>query len=167
MKILGIDPGTATTGWAIIDKPSAISDKLEVIACDCILTEAKKSLDIRLEEIFDGLQYIIKKYKPDEVAIEELFFAKNAKTAIAVGHARGVMMLAAAKLKIPVFEYTPLQVKQAVVGYGRAQKCQVQAMLKCILKTKDIPKQDDTADAIAIAVCHANTKKFEARNTKS
>ena len=102
------------------------------------------------------------------MAVEELFFAKNAKTAIAVGHARGVIMLAAAKLKIPVYEYTPLQVKQAVVGYGRADKNQVQQMLKHHLKTKCIPKQDDTADAIAIAICHANSHsaKFKMQSAK-
>lgn len=164
MRILGIDPGTATTGWAIVE-----SDKCQVTSvknCDCILTEAKKSLDKRLVEIFDQLQKIIKKYRPDAMAIEELFFAKNTKTAISVGHARGVIMLVAAKLKIPVYEYTPLQVKQAVVGYGRADKNQVQQMLKHHLKTKHIPKQDDTADAIAVAITHIQTKKFQTLSSK-
>jgi len=158
MKVLGIDPGTATTGWGIIDAKDRSNNV--IVACGCIKTPANKPLDERLEEIFSNIQTILKKYKPDVMAIEELFFAKNAKTAIQVGHARGVAMLAASKLKIPVYEYTPLQVKQAVVGYGRAAKGQVQAMLKVLLKESDIPKQDDTADALAVAITHAQTRRY-------
>jgi len=158
MRVLGIDPGTATTGWAVVFAEDRSHSS--VLSCGCVKTEPIKSLDKRLLEIYDGIQTIIKKYKPDVMVIEELFFAKNTKTAIAVGHARGVAMLAASKEKIPVYEYTPLQVKQAVVGYGRAEKGQVQEMLKCLLKTQDIPTQDDTADAIAVALTHIHTKRY-------
>ena len=111
----------------------------------------------RLKAIYDDMSYIIEKYRPDEVAIEELFFNTNVKTAINVGQARGVLILSAANKGIPVYEYTPLQVKQAVVGYGRAEKAQVQYMVKAILSLCETPKPDDTADALAIAVCHAHT----------
>jgi len=160
MRVLGIDPGTATTGWGVVWAKDRATN--QIVACGCVKTEANKTLDVRLVEIYDGIQLIIKKYKPDVVVIEELFFAKNTKTAIAVGHARGVAMLAGSKMKLPVFEYTPLQVKQAVVGYGRAEKNQVQAMLKAIFKCKDIPTQDDTADALAIALTHIQTRRYRA-----
>lgn len=158
MRVLGIDPGTATLGWSIIEAQDRCTNK--IISCGCVKTEARLNLDERLAEIFSDLEKVINKYHPDVMAIEELFFAKNAKTAIMVGHARGVAMLAGAKKKIPVYEYTPLQVKQAVVGYGRAAKGQVQAMLKIMLKEKDIPTQDDTADAIAVALTHIQTKRY-------
>ena len=158
MRVLGIDPGTATTGWSIVHSKNRSENIL--VACGCIKTKAKTDMEKRLEEIYDNLQQIIKKYNPDGMAIEELFFAKNVKTAIAVGHARGTIMLAAGKKKIPVYEYTPLQVKQAVVGYGRAQKNQIQEMLKLILNSKEIPTQDDTADSIAVALTHIQTKKY-------
>ena len=158
MRVLGIDPGTATTGWSIVHSKNRSENIL--VACGCIKTKAKTDMEKRLEEIYDNLQQIIKKYNPDVMAIEELFFAKNVKTAIAVGHARGTIMLAAGKKKIPVYEYTPLQVKQAVVGYGRAQKNQIQEMLKLILNSKEIPTQDDTADSIAVALTHIQTKKY-------
>lgn len=158
MRILGIDPGTAITGWGIIELKDRSTTKL--VSCGCIKTKSDQSLDKRLVEIFDDLQKIISEYKPDVAAIEELFFAKNVKTAIAVGHGRGAAMLAVAKAKIHIYEYTPLQVKQAVVGYGRAEKAQVQEMLKLLLGTKDIPKQDDTSDALAVALTHAHTRRY-------
>lgn len=154
--ILGLDPGTATTGYGIIKEESG---KIELVDYGCIETKAGKELSVRLCEIYDELCEIIKKYKPDEIAIEELFFAANTKTAIAVGHARGVLMLGSKKTGKPVAEYTPLQVKQALSGYGRADKNQIQQMVKTFLNLKEIPKSDDAADALAIAICHANSRK--------
>jgi len=154
MIILGIDPGTATTGYGVIENEKG---KIKEIAYGCILTKSTESLETRLITIFDELTQIIKKYKPEMVAVEELFFASNAKTAISVGHARGVILLACSKAKVPVYEYTPLQIKQAVCGYGRADKQQVQKMVKALLNLEKIPKPDDAADGLAIAICHANS----------
>jgi crossover junction endodeoxyribonuclease RuvC len=114
----------------------------------------------RLNKIFEKYTLLIEKYKPDHMAIEELFFNKNVKTAIAVGQARGVHIVAAVQNKVPVYEYTPLQVKQGVVGYGRAEKNQVQEMVKMLLNLKTIPKPDDAADALAITICHAHSNRF-------
>lgn len=154
MIILGIDPGTATTGYGVIKKERGA---LEHVAYGCILTKPSLSLEARLGQIFEELNSIIKNFKPDQIAAEELFFASNAKTAISVGHARGVILLACYRAKVPVFEYTPLQVKQAVCGYGRGDKQQIQKMVKTLLDLKEIPKPDDAADGLAIAICHANT----------
>ncbi|MCL5093596.1 MAG: crossover junction endodeoxyribonuclease RuvC [Patescibacteria group bacterium] len=158
MKILGIDPGTATTGYGIIEQKG---NTLSLISFGCIKTNPKDHLAKRLEIIALELQKIIKKFKPDEAAVEELFFAANVKTAIAVGHARGVILLALAKENLKVNEYTPLEVKQALVGYGRAEKRQVQAMVKYILKLEKPINQDDTADALAVAICHASSRKIK------
>jgi crossover junction endodeoxyribonuclease RuvC len=157
MIILGIDPGTATTGYGLIEEEKG---QVTVIAYGCILTSAKKLPDERLEEISRKLTEIIKKYRPHELAVEELFFANNAKTAIAVGQARGVVLLTAKQNCCPTFEYTPLQVKNAICGYGGADKKQVQKMVQLLLKLKEIPKPDDAADALAIAICHINSRKF-------
>ncbi len=154
MKILGIDPGIAIVGFGIIEYDGV---NFRVVDYGAVTSPAHTPLPSRLKMVYDDMCYIIEKYKPDQVAIEELFFNNNAKTAIAVGQARGVLVLAAENNKIPVYEYTPLQVKQAVVGYGRAEKKQVQQMVKSILHLHEVPKPDDTADALAIAVCHAHT----------
>ena len=154
MLILGIDPGTATTGYGLIEVQGS---KLKVGACGCILTPAKQNQAKRLAHIFSELEKIIKKEKPDVVAIEKLFFINNIKTAMAVGEARGVCLLAAEKNRVPIFEYTPLQVKQSLTGYGKAEKKQIQMMVKIILKLKEIPKPDDMADALAIAITHTHT----------
>ena len=154
MIILGIDPGTATTGYGVVKNENG---NLEKISYGCILTKSSESLDIRLDIIFNDLMEIIKKFKPEMIAVEELFFASNAKTAISVGHARGVILLACAKSKTPVYEYTPLQVKQAICGYGRGEKRQIQKMVRTLLKLDEIPKPDDAADGLAIAICHANS----------
>ena len=154
MKILGIDPGIAIVGFGIIEYDGV---NFKVIDYGAVTSPAHTPVPARLKMVYDDMCYIIEKYKPDQVAIEELFFNNNAKTAITVGQARGVLVLAAENNKIPVYEYTPLQVKQAVVGYGRAQKAQVQQMVKSILHLHEVPKPDDTADALAIAVCHAHT----------
>ena len=157
MRILGIDPGTATTGWAILEQRE--KDVIP-IAYGHISTSSKDSTCQRLKEVAFDIEEIIKKYQPSEGAIEDLFFFKNIKTAMKVSQSRGAIMLTLIKAKLKVFEYTPLQVKQAVTGYGRADKKQVQLMVKNILKLKTIPTPDDTADAIAIALCHMQSRTF-------
>lgn len=154
MVILGIDPGYAIVGYGVIKYEGG---KMSVIDYGKITTEANIPLSKRLKLIYDSLTQLIETFKPDVVAVEELFFNSNVKTAIAVGHARGVIILAAANKNIKIAEYTPLQIKQAVVGYGRADKNQVQQMVKMFLKLKEVPKPDDTADALAVAICHANS----------
>ena len=155
-RILAIDPGFGRCGWAIIKK-NITKNNLELSSCDCIETSSKKELTERLKELYDSIIYIIKKYKPNELAIESLFWFKNKKTAMAVSQARGVIIIAAKNQKLDIYEYTPLQVKQAVVGYGRADKRQIQAMIKIHLGGQVVPKQDDTADAIAVGLTHLQT----------
>ena len=154
MIILGIDPGYAIVGYGVIKYEGG---KMSVVDYGKITTEANIPLSKRLKLIYDSLTHLIETFKPDVVAVEELFFKSNVKTAIAVGHARGVIILAAANKNLKIAEYTPLQIKQAVVGYGRADKNQVQQMVKMFLKLKEVPKPDDTADALAVAICHANS----------
>jgi crossover junction endodeoxyribonuclease RuvC len=168
MKILGIDPGTGIMGWGLIRKEGA---KIVPLGYGCVRTESKDSMPDRLNLIFDELNGIIKKEKPDEVAVESLFFFKNQKTVITVAQARGVAIVCAKIAKLPVFEYTPLQVKQALTGYGRADKNQIQQMVKITCKLKECPKPDDAADALAVAITHAQSNlsligKSEARNPK-
>lgn len=160
MRILGIDPGFAITGYSIIDY---IGNKFSLIASGAVLTEAKTSFPLRLEKIYKDLEVIINEYKPDAISIEELFFNNNAKTAINVAQARGVILIVGRLKGIPTYEYTPLQVKQAVTGYGRADKMQVQRMVKMILNTDKLPKLDDITDSMAIAICHAHSAKFSAK----
>jgi crossover junction endodeoxyribonuclease RuvC len=156
MIILGIDPGIATTGYGLIENKGS---NLCLVDYGCILTPAKTPVVERLNTIFNQLSKLIKKQKPDEVAIEELFFAKNVKTAINVSQARGVIMLACMRSGIKMInEYTPLEVKMALVGYGRAEKHQVQKMVTTLLNLQNMPKSDDAADALAIAVCHFNSR---------
>ena len=157
MIILGIDPGFAITGYGIIKQ---VGNRFQVIDYGAITTLAGVPLPKRLLTLTLELESIISRYQPDVVAVEELFFCNNAKTAIAVGHGRGVAVTAAARAGIEVYEYTPMQVKQAVVGYGRASKAQIQQMVKAILGLAEIPKPDDVADALAVAICHANTSQF-------
>ena len=154
MRIIGIDPGYAIVGMGCVDYEG---NKFKVVEYGAITTEAGEDMTDRLKKIYDEVVEIITRAKPDALAIEELFFQNNQKTAINVAQARGVLILAAKNCGIPVFEYTPLQVKQAVVGYGRADKKQVQQMTKAILNLSEVPKPDDTADALALAVCHAHT----------
>jgi crossover junction endodeoxyribonuclease RuvC len=158
MTILGIDPGFARVGWSILE---VRGQKLDLLNCNCIETLKEISLEKRLFDIHKQINNLIKKYNPDVLAIEDLFFTNNAKTAFKVGEARGVIILAGTIQKIPVFSYTPLQVKIAVTGYGQADKSQVGRMVKVILKLKELPKLDDTVDAIAVALTHAFTKKFK------
>lgn len=153
MIILGIDPGTAITGYGIIEK----GRKLELIDYGCIKTSADLSTAERLDKMYKELKILIRKYKPEIAAVEDIFFFKNLKTAIKVSQARGVILLAIAQSKIRVVEYTPLQIKQAVACYGRAEKLQVQKMVKAILGLEEIPKPDDAADALAVAICCAHS----------
>ncbi|MCK4554417.1 crossover junction endodeoxyribonuclease RuvC [Candidatus Parcubacteria bacterium] len=156
--ILGIDPGIADTGYGIIQKDK--SGDLFCFDYGSIKTKAKTEMASRLEIINKELSRIIKKYKPNLIAVEQLFFCKNVKTALAVGQARGVVMLTARQNRIPTVEFTPLQVKQAVAAYGQASKLQVQKMVKLLLNLPELPKPDDAADALAIAICAANSVKI-------
>jgi len=158
MIILGIDPGTATTGFSVIKSEKG---KQELLDVGVVFTSKGLGSETRLKNLFDGLTKIIKKWKPDEMAVELLFFNSNAKTVLAVGEAKGVVKLAGAKSRLPVFEYTPLQVKMALTGYGRAEKTQVGKMVQMAFKLKSIPKPDDAADAVAIALCHCYSRKIK------
>lgn len=153
MIILGIDPGYAIIGYGILDttKPNLVVDY------GAITTPKEDSMPLRLQEIEQSLKYIFDKFKPDVVAIEELFFFKNQKTVIPVAQARGVILLACQKYCGNIYEYTPLQIKQALTGHGRAEKAQIQYMVKAILNLTAIPKPDDAADALAVAICHSQT----------
>lgn len=156
MVILGIDPGTAITGYGLIAKQG---NHLKQIAFGVIRTIPETPTALRLQQTSQELKLIIKQYQPDVMAVEQLFFNKNVRTALAVGQARGVILLAGAEAGLDIIEYTPLQVKMAVVGYGRAEKRQVQEMVRILLCLGAIPKPDDAADALAIAICHANSSK--------
>ena len=151
MRIIGIDPGTGILGFGVID---VIKGKMKLVDAGVVTTPAHTPLNVRLEDIFDSLTEIINDTKPDVMSIEKLFFAQNVTTAMSVSHARGVAMLSAQKLGIPVAEYTPLQIKQTVTGYGKADKKQVQEMVRIQLELKTIPKPDDCADALAAAITH-------------
>lgn len=153
MRILGIDPGTAIVGYSIVD---FIDNKIELITYGCIYTNKDDGMSLRLEQIYLRLETIINLYKPDQMAIEELFFFKNQKTIISVAQARGVIILLSQLKGMEIFSYTPLQIKTGITGYGRAQKKQVQDMVRMILNLKEIPKPDDAADAIAISISHIN-----------
>ncbi len=156
-KILGIDPGTATTGWAVLEEKNG---QVKTIAYGHISTDKNLSDETRILEISKDLEDIIKKYAIKEAAIEELFFFKNKKTVIQVAQARGAILLTLANKNVRMCGYTPLQIKQSLTGYGRAEKKQIQEMTKRILGLKDLPKPDDTADAIAIALCHIHSRKM-------
>jgi len=152
MIILGIDPGTATTGFGVIRK---MQDRLECLDYGTIQTSPSSTTPERLKILSDGLDKLMKKYDPEIMAVENIYFFKNLKTALPVSQAKGVILLAAGKKGIPAKEFTPLQVKMAVAGYGRAEKKQVQKMIQRLLNLKELPKPDDAADALAVAVCCA------------
>lgn len=154
MTILGIDPGYAIVGWGVL---SYQGNKFKAVDYGAITTDASMDMFDRFKSIHDDLNRIIELHKPDAMAIEELFFNTNRTTAINVAQARGVLLLSALNHGVPIFEYTPLQVKQAVAGYGRAEKQQVQQMTKLLLNLDAVPKPDDTADALAIAICHGHS----------
>lgn len=152
MRILGIDPGYAIMGWGVIEKTGS---SFRPVAYGSIETDKDMPMPDRLKHLYSGLMEVIANYDPAEASIEELYFNNNAKTAIFVGEARGVALLACINSGLDIFEYTPLQIKTAMTGYGRAEKKQIQAMVKMILALDSVPKPDDTADALAAAICHA------------
>ncbi len=154
MLILGIDPGYAIVGFGLVESQGA---KQKLVACGAINTPAGVRLSARLWQIANDLEELITQFKPDALAIEELFFNNNVTTGIGVAQARGVILMTAEKMGLPIFEYNPSQVKQAVVGYGKAEKKQVMDMTKRLLGLSAVPKPDDAADAVAIALCHART----------
>ena len=154
MIILGIDPGIATIGFSILEYNK---NQYNLLNCGVIETPAHTLLSDRLCTIYDDLSSLIEKYKPDCVSIEELFFNTNITTGISVAHGRGVILLACKKAGVPIYEYTPLQVKSSVVGYGRAEKKQVMDMVKKLCKLSSVPRPDDAADAVALALCHARS----------
>ena len=154
LRIVGIDPGLATVGFSIVDVEKS---RMRLVTCGVISTPAHTSLSSRLDRIFEDMNDLISSFSPDVMSIEELFFNTNITTGIAVAHARGVILLSAYRAGVQVFEYTPLQVKQAVVGYGRAEKNQVIDMVRRILALPAAPKPDDAADAVALAICHARS----------
>ena len=156
MLILGIDPGYAIVGIGVIEYKG---NKFRPIEYNAITTDASMITSLRLRKIKEEINEYLEKYRPDAVAIEELFFNNNAKTAIAVAQARGVLVAEAAARAIPIYEYTPLQIKQAITGYGRAEKQQIQQMVKLLLNLNAIPKPDDAADALAVAICHAHSAR--------
>ena len=155
MIVLGVDPGTAIVGYSVIEYEKS---KYRVLDYGCIYTDKDEDMPVRLEKIYDGLDGIIKIWKPQDMAVEELFFFKNQKTVIKVGQARGVITLCGQKNSLDLYSYTPLQVKMGIAGYGRADKKQIQEMVKVILGLDEIPKPDDAADALAIAITHINSK---------
>lgn len=157
MIIIGIDPGYAIVGIGVIEY---IGNKFRTLEYNAITTPAGMPTVERLKKIYQEMDMYLEKYKPDAVAIEELFFNSNQKTAINVAQARGVLLVAVANRNVPICEYTPLQVKQSVTGYGRADKKQIQQMVKMMLGLNAIPKPDDAADALAIAICHAHSNKM-------
>ena len=164
MRVLGIDPGTATVGISILDY---VDKKFNLIYYGCIYTSKDSDMPQRLYEIYESLKKIIETYKPEVLAIEELFYFKNNKTVISVSQARGVILLAAMEMGLKIYEYTPLQVKMGITGYGRAEKKQIQLMVQKLLKMEEIPKPDDAADALAVAITHINTSNSLLSNLRT
>ncbi|MCA6070266.1 MAG: crossover junction endodeoxyribonuclease RuvC [Endomicrobium sp.] len=161
MRVLGIDPGLSLTGWGIVDAFSR--DKINPVQYGCIKTSPPVPLIERLQYVHTEIQTIINKYKPEAVAIEEIFFLKAASSVASVGQSRGAIVLTVSMNKLLLFEYNPRTVKMALTGYGSADKHQIQHMVKTFLKLKEIPKPDDAADALAIAICHVNTVKWASK----
>lgn len=158
LRILGVDPGLARLGYGIIERGPG--DSLRYVAHGCIETDADTPLPARLRRIFQQLTELCAAHRPAVMVVEELFFSRNATTAFTVGQARGVALLAGAEAGLSVMEYTPMQVKQAVTGYGRAEKRQVQEMVKLLLRLPDVPRPDDAADALAVAIAHAHAGRI-------
>lgn len=153
---LGIDPGTALLGYGVL----AGDDPAEVVDFGVLTTSPEDRMPVRLLQLYDGLSDLIRRYQPDIVVIEELFFSRNVTTALSVGQARGVVLLAAAQASVPVVEYKPAEVKQAVAGYGNADKAQMQEMVRLLLNLDEVPHPDDAADALAVALCHVQSSQF-------
>lgn len=159
MIVLGVDPGLAKMGWGVIETDGS---RHRLLQYGTLGTPAGESMPIRLRSIFSGVQQLIATYKPDDIAFEELFFARNVTTALSVGAARGAALVAAAQHTENLYEYTPMQIKQAVVGYGKAEKHQVQMMVKMLLSLSEIPRPDDAADGLAVAITHAHSARSRA-----
>jgi len=159
MLVLGVDPGTAITGYGLVDEAGG---QLRAVAYGVITTPPAWALPERLQKIYRDLTALIREHHPAEGAVEELFFSRNVKTALTVGHARGVVLLALAEGGVSVHEYTPLQVKQSVVGYGRAEKKQIQELVRLLLELDAVPQPDDAADALAVAICHLHSARLAA-----
>ena len=159
MLVLGIDPGTATTGYGLVRESE--DGRLAVVDFGVILTPARTPLENRLLLLYERIQEILLLHRPDSGAVEKLFFARNVTTAIAVGHARGVVLLSLAQHDLKAYEYTPLEVKQAITGYGGADKLQVQMMVQAVLGLPELPRPDDAADALAIAICHLQSYRMK------
>ncbi len=157
MRVLGIDPGLAITGYGLVDGEG---DRLESVAYGVVRTPAHTPITERLVMLYDELRCIAERYAPQQAAVEEIFFATNARTAISVSQARGVALLALAQARLPIAEYTPLEVKQATTGYGQADKAQMQEMVRLLLGLPDVPRPDDAADALAVAICHHSHSRF-------
>jgi crossover junction endodeoxyribonuclease RuvC len=157
--VLGIDPGTAITGYGLVREDD---EGLALVDCGAITTPSGQPLAARLQTIYQGLAGVIREHQPDTAAVEELFFSRNVRTALSVGHARGVALLVLADAGLPIYEYKPLEVKQAIAGYGGADKQQVQEMVRLVLNLDQVPQPDDAADAVAVAVCHIHTARMTA-----
>ena len=158
LRILGIDPGIAIVGFGFVDKQGS---RMVPVQYGSIQTLSTTAPEIRLLQVYEAAVQLLDQFKPDVMAVEKLFFNRNVTNAFSVGQARGVVILAAAQRGIPIAEYTPMQVKQAIVGYGKAEKKQVQEMVRIFLKLKEIPKPDDVADALAVAICHGHFSGFQ------
>lgn len=158
MRILGVDPGTLCCGYGIVEEEDS---RLFYVTSGGIKVSSKIALPVRLKAIYEGIEEVIRKHRPEVMAIENLFFAKNVQAALKLGQSKGVAILAAVKVGIPVFEYTPLEVKQSVVGYGTAEKKQVQHMVKNLLGLKNLPQSPDLADALALAICHIHAYRMK------
>jgi crossover junction endodeoxyribonuclease RuvC len=157
MRVLGIDPGTATTGYGVVEE---IGGDLKALVCGVVRTEAGKPPAARLQVIYREIKELASEWEPDEAAVEELFFSKNVRTAMSVGQARGVTLLALADVGLSIAEYTPLEIKQSVTGYGNADKAQMQEMTRLLLGLKEPPRPDDAADALAVAICHLHSARL-------
>jgi crossover junction endodeoxyribonuclease RuvC len=158
MIVLGVDPGLSMTGWGAVR--ASTRDSISLLAYGCIKTKPSETLTERLKTIHLTLKGLIEEHHPDEMAIEELFFAKEARTVASVGQARGAILIAAAMTNLPVHEYNPRRIKLALTGYGSADKSQMQKMVQAFLRLKEIPRPDDAADALAMAICHLHTRKW-------
>ena len=159
MLVLGIDPGTAITGYGLVHE---LDDGLSLVECGIVTTPSSQRLPERLQTIYRDLSAVIRKWQPEAAAVEELFFSRNVRTALSVGQARGVALLALVDAGLPIYEYKPLEIKQAVAGYGGADKQQVQEMVRMLLNLDRVPQPDDAADAVAVAVCHIHSARMAA-----
>lgn len=157
MKTLGVDPGTAILGYGVVDG----MDDPAMVSVGVIQTQSGTPMHLRLKDLFDGVSNVISEHQPDVMAVEQLFFSRNVTNALAVGQARGVVLLAAAQHGLPVFEYKPSEVKLAVAGHGNADKFQMQTMVQMILQLDQIPRPDDAADALAVAICHVYSSRLD------